>query len=75
MVTHTTPDTSAAIFEKLTTLVPRQRQLLDSWLVSPHGATALTTNLPAIGLGAGTEMPLDGDGTMVGDKITIALAP
>ena len=23
----------------------------------------------------GTEMPLDGDGTMVGDKITIALAP
>jgi hypothetical protein len=27
------------------------------------------------GLGVGTEMPLDGDGTMVGDKITIALAP
>jgi hypothetical protein len=27
------------------------------------------------GLGAGTEMPLDGDGTMVRDKITIALAP
>jgi len=23
----------------------------------------------------GTEMPLDGDGTMVGDKITIAVAP
>jgi hypothetical protein len=27
------------------------------------------------GLGVGTELPLDGDGTMVGDKITIALAP
>jgi hypothetical protein len=27
------------------------------------------------GLGVDTEMPLDGDGTMVGDKITIALAP
>ena len=27
------------------------------------------------GFGVGTEMPLDGDGTMVGDKITIALAP
>jgi hypothetical protein len=27
------------------------------------------------GLGVGTGMPLDGDGTMVGDKITIALAP
>jgi hypothetical protein len=27
------------------------------------------------GLGVGTEMPLDGDGTMVGDKITTALAP
>jgi hypothetical protein len=27
------------------------------------------------GLGVGTEMPLDGDGTMVGDKITIGLAP
>jgi len=27
------------------------------------------------GLGVGTEMPLDGDGTMVGDKIAIALAP
>ena len=27
------------------------------------------------GLGVGTEMPLDGDGTMVGDTITIALAP
>jgi len=27
------------------------------------------------GLGVGSEMPLDGDGTMVGDKITIALAP
>jgi hypothetical protein len=23
----------------------------------------------------GTKMPLDGDGTMVGDKITIAVAP
>jgi hypothetical protein len=27
------------------------------------------------GPGVGTEMPLDGDGTMVGDKITSALAP
>jgi hypothetical protein len=27
------------------------------------------------GLGVGTEMPPDGDVTMVGDKITIALAP
>jgi hypothetical protein len=27
------------------------------------------------GLGVGTEIPLDGDGSMVGDKITIALAP
>ena len=27
------------------------------------------------GSGVGTEMPLDGDGTMVEDKITIALAP
>jgi hypothetical protein len=27
------------------------------------------------GLEVGTEMPLDGDGTMVEDKITIALAP
>ena len=27
------------------------------------------------GLRGGTEMPLDGDGTMVEDKITIALAP
>jgi len=27
------------------------------------------------GLGVGAEMPLGGDGTMVGDKITIALAP
>jgi hypothetical protein len=27
------------------------------------------------GLGVGTEMPLDGDGTMVEDKITIAPAP
>lgn len=27
------------------------------------------------GLGVGTEMPLDGDGTMVGDKIAIAVAP
>jgi hypothetical protein len=26
-------------------------------------------------LGVGSEMPFDGDGTMVGDKITIALAP
>jgi hypothetical protein len=26
-------------------------------------------------LGVGTEMPPDGDGTMVGDKITTALAP
>jgi hypothetical protein len=27
------------------------------------------------GLAVGTEMPLDGDGSMVEDKITIALAP
>jgi hypothetical protein len=27
------------------------------------------------GLGVGTEMPFDGDGTMVGDKLTIGLAP
>jgi hypothetical protein len=26
-------------------------------------------------VGVGAEMPLDGDGTMVEDKITIALAP